>query len=90
VPVRLDLFPPELGVVGRPGHVVWASVPEAAIDEHHNSGWPEDDVGPTSHTGKNGTVDAVAKTASVERSSQRKFWLGVSRTSPSHSFARRG
>jgi hypothetical protein len=42
--VRLDLFSPEVGIVRRPGAVLRAPVPEAAVDEHDHTGATEHEI----------------------------------------------
>src|SRR5262245_13391737 len=56
--VRDDLGPPELGILLGPRRVLWATVPEAAIDEDSDTRAGESDVGDPSWLGQQGDVDA--------------------------------
>jgi hypothetical protein len=60
-----ELGGPELGVRLRVGGVLWAGVPEAAIDEHSNSLTREDDVGPSASVELEGPVHPIPKAAAM-------------------------
>jgi hypothetical protein len=64
--VAVELGVPPAAVVFRPGAVLRARVPEAAVDIHRDPEPREDEVGASAQPGKWGSVDVVAASATVE------------------------
>jgi len=64
--VRFDLSAPPTGVRFRPGAVIGAAMPVAAIAEDGDHAPGEDDVGATSKLGERCVVDAVAEAAAMQ------------------------
>jgi hypothetical protein len=52
-------------------------MPKASIDQDGYPRWSEDDVDASSRSRYDGAIDAVAKTASVKRASQRQLGCRV-------------
>jgi len=69
--VGRDLCPPPLGVVLRPSPVDWATVPEAAVNEHGNSLSGEYDVDGAFRAFDQPCVDPVTETFTEEARPQR-------------------
>jgi len=61
--VGLDLLAPEVGVIGGPGRVLGAAVPEAAIDEDCHSRRDESDIHAPPFVGYDGSVHSIAQTS---------------------------
>jgi hypothetical protein len=75
---------PPRAVGGGRGLVLGTAVPEAPVDEHHDSGASKQDVRTsTGQPGKRG-VDAVAQTSSVELASEEHFGLRVASSLTGH------
>lgn len=87
--VRFELLAPELGVVLGPGRMLWAPMPEAAIDEDRHPCRPEDDVRTTSNVGQHGPVDAVTKAGGVQGAPQPDLSRGVPSPRPRHALTDR-
>lgn len=86
-PIRFDLLAPEVGVVGGPGCMLRAAMPETAIHEHHELRWTEDDVGASATNALHRAIDAEPKSASVQQASQDDLRLGVPAARARHSRA---
>ena len=75
-PVALDLRPPPLGVLLRPGAVLGAPVPEAPVDEDRNPKPGKGDVGAAPEV-RQGIVDPKAEPAAVEQRAKSGLCSGV-------------
>lgn len=87
--VGLNLFAPERGVGLRPGRVLGAAMPEAAIDEHCDSGRSEDDVGASTEAGQYRAVDPESETLGVEGATKLNLRPRVSPSRSRHASAGR-
>ena len=77
--IGLNFFAPEGGVALRLRCMLGTSVPEAAIDEHSNTGGSENDVDAPAAVRKDGSVDAEPESTRMERAA--KFELSARITS---------
>lgn len=82
--VRVQLLRPPFRVRDRDGLVVGALVPEAAVDEDHNTRAREHDVGSTAEGGLRPVVHSKAAAASVEDAPQLDLGFGVLRALARH------
>lgn len=73
--VELDCPPGAVGAGG--GAVLGAPVPEAAVDEHRHLGRTENHIGASAPPGCGGAVETVAKSESVQPTTQRHLGCGV-------------
>lgn len=85
--VHLDLVPPKVGVVFRPGCMLGASMPEAPVYEHCDPCRSEDDVCLAADSRYRSTMYAVSETSCVQGSAQLDFDRGVSLLLPAHSLS---
>ena len=76
--VPLDLGAPPIGVSPRPGPMVRASVPEAAINKDRHSGFRKNEVSLSAEARKRLSMYEVPETLSMEAGAQGEFALGVS------------
>lgn len=77
--VRLQLQLPPHGVVCWPCSVLWAAMPEAAIDEDSDPTRGEHDVSPSPGDARERCVHAVPIAEAMESSPERDLWSGVTR-----------
>lgn len=81
--IAQDLGPPPLGVGLWPRGVMWASVPEASVNEHCESVAREDDVASSPQPWQR-VIDTVPMTSPVESLTQGKLTGGVAPLRSTH------
>jgi hypothetical protein len=69
--------------------VLWATVPEAAVNEYGHAGGPEHQVCPSADSGKGSGVHSIAQTRRVQCTSQRQLRRGVAGALSLHTPAHR-
>jgi len=75
--VSLNLRSPPVGIGPRLPEVLWASVPEAAVDEDCNPSAPKNDVGAPPKSRDRSSIDSVSEPAFVQQTADGDFALRV-------------
>ena len=77
-PVAFHLCGPVLGISCSPGTtVLWAAMPEAAIDIHDHPRWTEHDVRTSAQSLQRRSIHPVPESVCVEITPDRQFWCSI-------------